>query len=78
MARVGGRTGSLVGFEVATGGILLAILTGGLSLIAVLPGLAVGAGGAVTSAGASVAEWKITKDHVKTIQEQPQQLQMKY
>jgi hypothetical protein len=70
MARVGGRTGSLVGFGVATGGILLAIPTGGLSLLAVLPGLAVGAGGAVTSAGASVAEWKITKDHVKTIQEQ--------
>jgi uncharacterized protein (DUF697 family) len=69
-ARMGGRTTSLVGFGVAAGGVLLAPVTLGLSLTAVLPGLAVGAGGAITSTGASVTEWALTKQHLKTIQEQ--------
>ena len=40
MARVGGRGSSLAGFGVATAGVVFAIPTGGLSLLAVLPGLA--------------------------------------
>jgi hypothetical protein len=40
IARVGGRGSSLAGFGVATAGVVLAVPTGGLSLLAVLPGLA--------------------------------------
>lgn len=67
-AKIGGRTGSLAGFGVAAGGVILAPVTGGLSLLAVLPGLAVGAGGVATSTGASVTEWHLTREHLKTIQ----------
>ncbi|KAL0490335.1 hypothetical protein AKO1_006503 [Acrasis kona] len=68
MASVGGRTGSLVGLGMMTGGVVLAPFTLGASLLAVPAGLAVTGVGVGTSVGAVAYEWKNTRDSLKQIQ----------
>jgi hypothetical protein len=69
IAKITGTSFAIVGTALGTIGFVSAFFTAGLTLPLTIAGGVIGGIGGATTAGASIAEWRITKQKAKEIQE---------